>query len=247
MIHSYRNLSWKNHQELSKENIYAMLPVAAIEQHGPHMSVGTDDFIIEYILRRLEGDKAVIPEIYALPPIHYGLSPEHMDFCGTVTLTTATLASLMGDILSSLKQHGWKRLIILNSHGGNKGFLHGFAQEWKRRYGIDIYVIDTMHSIYYRCAETVMQTSSDEEVHAGEDETSQMLYEFPQTVDMRELEAYFDKKIAPLPLRKDSWMTSEVHPSGIIGGAHLATAEKGEKLTEFMCRSITEQLNSLEN
>ena len=82
--------------------------------------------------------------------------------------------AVMGDILASLKQHGWEKLVILNSHGGNKGFLHGMAQEWKRRYGLEIYVLETMHPIYYNKAQTVMETATDMEVHAGEDETSQM-------------------------------------------------------------------------
>lgn len=172
MIYSYRDLSWKKHKELPKEEIYAMLPIASIEQHGPHMPVGTDDMIIEYVLRRLTGDERVKPEIYALPPIHYGLSPEHMDLSGTVTLSSQTLILMINDILASLRQHGWKRLIILNSHGGNKAFLHGLAQEWKRNYGLEIYVVETLHAIYDSYAATVMETPPSLEVHAGEDETS---------------------------------------------------------------------------
>ena len=247
MLHYYRELSWKQHQNLQKENLYAMICIGAIEQHGPHLAVGTDDMIIEYILRRLVGDEEIVPEVYVLPPLHFGLSPEHMNLCGTITLTPETLMAVMGDILASLKQHGWEKLVILNSHGGNKGFLHGMAQEWKRRYGLEIYVLETMHPIYYSKAQTVMETAPDMEVHAGEDETSQMLYEFPETVNMKALENGFDRKIPALSLRRDSWFTKEMNSSGIIGGAHLATREKGEKLTAFMCQNVKTQLNSLED
>lgn len=247
MIYPYRELSWKQHSELAKDNLYAMLPIASIEQHGPHMSVGTDDLIIEYVLRRLTGDTRVEPEIYVLPPIHYGLSPEHMTLSGTITLSSKTIIGIIDDILSSLKQHGWKRLIILNSHGGNKPFLHGLAQEWKRKYGLEIYLVETLHRIYDGYAASVMDTPPSLEVHAGEDETSQMLYEFPHTVHMEELEKGFSGEVDRLPVRRDSWFTSEVNPSGIVGAAHLATKEKGEKLTAFVCQSVIEQLNSLED
>ncbi len=247
MLHSYRELSWKEHSELPKDKIYAMLPIASIEQHGPHMSVGTDDLIIEYVLKRLANEQKIVPEIYVMPPVHYGLSPEHMNLCGTITLRSATLKAIVDDILSSLAQHGWKKLIILNSHGGNKGVIHGLAQEWKREYGLDIYIVETMHAIYDSYAETVMETHPSKEIHAGEDETSQMLYEFPDTVHMEELTEGFNKKTDSLPLRRDSWFTSEVNESGIIGGAHLATAEKGKKLTAYVCQSVIEQLNSLED
>ena len=74
-----------------------------------------------------------------------------------------------------------------------------------------------------------------------------MLYEFPETVNMKALENGFDRKIPALPLRRDSWFTKEMNSSGIIGGAHLATREKGEKLTAFMCQNVKTQLNSLED
>ena len=246
MIHPYRDLSWKAHNAIPKDNAYALLPISSIEQHGPHMPVGTDDFILEYVLRRLTGDPAVQPEIYALPVIHYGLSPEHMDFPGTITLSSQTLSAMIGDILSSLRQHGWQRMVLLNSHGGNKPFLHGLAQEWRRRFGLTVYVMDTCNSLYDRYAAGVMETPPALEVHAGEDETSQLLCAYPDTVHMEELEAGFGKSVGHLPGQKDSWFTAEVDPSGIIGAAHLATREKGEELTALVCRSVVEQLNAME-
>lgn len=246
MIHSYRDLSWKAHGAIPKDQAYALLPISSIEQHGPHLPVGTDDFILEYVLRRLTGDPAVRPELYALPVIHYGLSPEHMDFPGTLTLSSQTLAAVIGDLLASLRQHGWQRVVLLNSHGGNKPFLHGLAQEWRRRFGLTVYVIDTCNSLYDGYAAEVMETPPELEVHAGEDETSQLLCAFPETVRMEELETGFDKAVGRLPRQKDSWFTGEVNPSGIVGAAHLATREKGERLTALVCRSVVEQLNAME-
>lgn len=245
MIHFFRDLSWKKHSELNKDEIYAMLPIGAIEQHGPHMPVGTDDLIIEYVVRRLTKDERVKPEVYVLPPLHYGLSPEHMDLSGTITLRSSTIKAIVEDILSCLKQHGWKKLIILNSHGGNKPFLHGLAQEWKRHCGLDVYVVDTRHTIFNNYARSVLETAPELEVHAGEDETSQMLYEYPELVHMEELSA-FSGRVERLPRRRDSWFTAEVDPNGIVGAPHLASGEKGEKLTGLILQCVIDQLNSLE-
>lgn len=246
MIYPYRDLSWKQHYELDKEKVYAMLPIGAIEQHGPHMAVGTDDYIIDYVVRRLTGNADVKPEIYVMPSLHYALSSEHMGLSGTITLSAATLNAVISDILQSLKTHGWKRLIILNSHGGNKMFLHGLAQEWKRKYGLEIYVVDTRHQIFNQKAATVLETDPNLEVHAGEDETSQMLYEFPHIVHMEVLQECFSGKVRRIPMRRDSWFSDEVDPSGIIGAPQLATKKKGEKLTAYECETVIEQLNSLE-
>lgn len=246
MIHTYRDLSWKAHGAIPKEDAYALIPIASIEQHGPHLPVGTDDLILEYALRRLTGDPAVQPEIYALPVIHYGLSPEHMDLPGTITLSSQTLCGIVSDILASLRHHGWKRAVILNSHGGNKPFLHGLAQEWRRRFGLKIYVVDTCSSVYDGYAADVMETPPALEVHAGEDETSQLLSAYPELVHMEELEKGFGKEVKRLPRQQDSWFTPEVDPSGIVGAAHLATREKGDRLTALVCRSVAEQLNRLE-
>ena len=72
-------------------------------------------------------------------------------------------------------------MVLLNSHGGNKPFLHGLAQEWRRRFGLTVYVMDTCNSLYDRYAAGVMDTPPALEVHAGEDETSQLLCEYPDT------------------------------------------------------------------
>ena len=102
MLHYYRELSWKQHQNLQKENLYAMLCIGAIEQHGPHLAVGTDDMIIEYILRRLIGDEEIVPEVYVLPPLHFGLSPEHMNLCGTISSSPMSRRKIYSMIISSV-------------------------------------------------------------------------------------------------------------------------------------------------
>ncbi len=112
MLHYYRELSWKQHQESSERNLYAMLCIGAIEQHGPHLAVGTDDLIIEYFATALSEMKRSFRKFTCCLPLHFGLSPEHMNLCGTITLTPETLMAVMGDILASLKQHGWEKLVI---------------------------------------------------------------------------------------------------------------------------------------
>ncbi|WP_052329733.1 creatininase family protein [Thermicanus aegyptius] len=116
-------------KELPKENALVILPIGAIEQHGPHLPVMTDSLIGEAILTKaLEKTKKNLP-IWLLPPISYGKSNEHIGFAGTISLSAETLIGIVTDIAVGLRSSGFKKLLLFNTHGGNVDLLHFVSRE----------------------------------------------------------------------------------------------------------------------
>jgi creatinine amidohydrolase/Fe(II)-dependent formamide hydrolase-like protein len=221
-----------------------VLPVGAFEQHGPHLPLGTDTLIIEALLDRVAGNEALKKDFWLLPSIAYGCSMEHMGFPGTITLSPQTLCAVIEDILRSMKDHGWTRLVLLNGHGGNDGILRGMAQSWRYKYGVTIYELHIGSDLYNNCSGD-LHTPPSIDVHAGENETDIMLASYPAMVNQEELEKKPDTIIESLPPYKDSWLTAEISPTGVIGGASRASAEAGEKLLQAIADTLIGALNAI--
>jgi len=114
--------SWPETRELLKTNAIVLLPVGAHEQHGPGIAMATDTISADGLCRRaaaLLGDRAAVA-----PAVPFGVSWHHMHFPGTITLTPETLATLLVEIVSSLAQHGFPRVAIVNGHGGNSAAIN---------------------------------------------------------------------------------------------------------------------------
>ena len=128
----YEELSVPRIEALDRDRTVVVLPLGSVEQHGRHMPLGTDTIlassVIDAAARRLAGRVAV------LPPAWYGLSAHHMRFEGTVTLKAATLLALLEDIVESLVSHRFRRILIVNGHGGNSGILDVLASTLGHRF-----------------------------------------------------------------------------------------------------------------
>lgn len=244
MIHKINMQSWKQLEQFSKDKTLLMLPISSLEQHGPHLSVGTDDHILEYILTGLTENEKIYADILMLPTIHYGISPEHMGFTGTFTLSPQTLCAVIEDIIQCMKVHGWRNLILINSHGGNTGLLHAMAQTWKYNYGIDTFHIDFWGGKFYNDADDLLETPISLEVHGGEVETSILMYILSQTVNVTELKKMKDC-MKGLPHMRGSWTSKEISENGAIGGSTYGTCEKGKALIDYMFDKIIQELNSI--
>ncbi|HJJ42086.1 MAG TPA: creatininase family protein, partial [Methanocorpusculum sp.] len=110
MIKNYSGYSWKQIEQIeNKEDCILILPISSLEQHGIQLPLGTDDIILQKILDALIDNPSVIGDYLLLPALHYGLSPEHMDFSGTITLSPKTLISVIEDIIQSIKKHGFNK------------------------------------------------------------------------------------------------------------------------------------------
>jgi len=232
----------------------AVLPLAATEQHGPHLPVGTDVMIAEAYLERVRDLlPAKIPATF-LPLQPVGISTEHIDYPGTLTLSTETALKNWMSLGESVARAGLRKLVMVTSHGGNSAAMMLVAQDLRARHGL--LAVTTSWSRFG----TPDGLFSDEElrhgIHGGAVETSIMLARYPQYVRK---EAIADFHPASIAIEKDhrwlstqrpapfAWQIQDLHPSGAVGDATQATAEKGEQLLDHGARAFCELLADVDN
>jgi creatinine amidohydrolase len=225
---------------VDRERWIAVLPIAAVEQHGPHLPVGVDAMIMEgYLERLIPAIPADIPVTF-LPLQPVGKSNEHVDFPGTLSLSAETAAQLWRDIGDSVARSGLRKLLILNSHGGNMAVMDVVARDLRVRHGM-LAAFVSWHLLgypegLYKADELRLG------IHAGAVETSLMLAFRPDLVrqekvaDFRpasyEMEARFQQLRTGRPAGF-GWMAQDLHPSGAAGDAAAGSAAKGEACAVF--------------
>lgn len=232
-------LTWTEIQAMSdKDNIVIVQPVGAIEQHGPHLPIIVDAAIAMGVLgRALEKLAPSIPA-YALPCLYYGKSNEHWHFPGTITLTAQTLISVLMEMGESLYRSGFRKLVLLNAHGGQPQIMEIVARDLHQKY--DDFSVFPLFAWRVPHIAKELFTSKELEygIHAGDAETSILLSLLPDCVKMEKA-----VKEYPQGLPEDSllsmegklpfaWLTRELTQSGVMGDATVATQEKGDRLLE---------------
>jgi creatinine amidohydrolase len=212
----------------------AILPTAAIEQHGPHLPVGTDTIINEGLLALLKDRCPEDLDLRILPVQAVGKSNEHIWAAGTVTLTAETALKLWVEIGLSVARAGVRKMVILNSHGGNVDLISIVSRELRVRAGM---FVTRLGWGAFGAPEGLY---SDQEnrfgIHGGDAETSMILHFAPETVDMsvaRDFRSTAETSaISPIGQVAYGWIASDLNPAGVVGEAHLATAEKGRLQAE---------------
>ena len=231
-------MAWVDIEGLDRDTWLPVLPISSMEQHGRHLPVGTDDMILEQAVRAVEDGDRLTGNFLLLPVVHYGNSYEHLDFPGTVTLKCSTIVSIMEDVMRSMKLHGFGKLLVLNSHGGNTALFSAYAQEWERDFGVRVYHIDFFASSFFEEAQPLIDTPIRYEVHAGELETSILQYLKPEIVKSGRIGKQYDVR-AEMRDYDSGWNSRELSPgNGVIGVGSRADAGKGKMLFEYVCRKV---------
>ncbi|BAY07066.1 creatininase family protein [Calothrix sp. NIES-2098] len=232
-------LSWTDIQAMpDKENVVIIQPVGAIEQHGPHLPLIVDAAIGVGVLgKALAKLDSSIPA-YALPSINYGKSNEHWHFPGTITLSTETLTATIMEVGDSIYRAGFRKLVLMNSHGGQPQVMQMAARDLHVKYGdFSVFPLFT-----WRVPNITKELLTPKEaklgMHAGDAETSIMLALLPEQVKL-------DKAVAEYPPEQSqstllswegqlpvAWVTRDISKSGVIGDATTATKEKGDRILE---------------
>lgn len=233
-------------------NWIAVMPVAAIEQHGPHLPLGVDAMIGEGYLARAE---AMIPDdlpVTFLPMQKIATSAEHTAFPGTLSITPETAARAWIDIGVSIARAGLRKLVLMNSHGGNTAVMDVVARTLRVRHGMLVVTASWQRFGYPDGAFTAQEIRHD--IHAGKIETSLMRAFRPELVRMEkaknfrpvtlDMEQDFSQLRASAPAGF-GWMAQDIHPSGAVGDASAGNAEAGEAAAAFGARAFVELLQDV--
>jgi len=249
VILKWMELTQKDFKDLNKERCWCIIPISSIEQHGLHLPVGTDSLILRNALESIRNMVKTDQTILQLPQLYYGKSTEHTNYPGTITLNPETIHALLYDITASLARHGFKKIIVFNSHGGNAGLLDGILYELRMKYGVKAFGIHL--SVPYRSKSDVAENKFPHSMHAGCYETSLLLHWYPdlvkkdlipkKTISSKGFE--FLKKITG---KADwGWATEDITPEGYIGSPQMATVENGRTIEKDLSDALVELIQTI--
>ena len=246
--------------QLDLNRCIAVLPVAAIEQHGPHLPLNVDATLVDGVIASaLAHLPARLPVLF-LPTQSIGFSPEHTRFAGTLTLKADTILRLWTELAESVAASGVKKLVLLNSHGGQVGLLDVVARDLRARLGMLVYSVNSFNLplLDAQGGSVASQFSAHEHrfgIHAGEIETSMMLALKPDQVEMAKAQDFHSTSqdraeqfsiLGDGRSAKLGWQMPDYNPHGAVGNASAATAEKGHALLSAMGRSLAQLLREID-
>ena len=235
-------------KELRKDDALVILPIGAVEQHGPHLPIYTDTLIGEGLLNKafelLDEDE----NIWVLPPLPYGKSTEHLGMPGTMTLLATTLQAVVMDIAKSVHASGFKRFLLFNTHGGNHDLLNMISREIRIETGMMVFRLNPGSP---KTNSVITEQEQKYGIHGGDVETSMVL-------DFKQNWVHPDKsptEFVSLPentkhlyLKGTSyfaWVINDISTSGVAGDATQATIEKGMEINRYVSESIAEALREM--
>ena len=242
----WADLATTDFAALDAARAIAVLPVAATEQHGPHLPLSVDTDLVEGVVREsLAHLPADLPALF-LPVQAVGYSPEHQAFAGTLTLRAETLMHLWTDLAESVAAAGVKKLVLFNSHGGQVGLMDVVARDLRARIGMLVYSVSWFNlPLTDGAGRDVNALFSAQEhrfgVHAGDVETSMMLALRPEQVRMDQAQHFHSTsqdRAAQFPVlgngksAKLAWQMQDYNAQGAAGNAAAATADKGRALVQ---------------
>lgn len=244
-----RRLDWCDYRfaefaQADPDKTIAILPTAAIEQHGPHLPVGTDTLIAEGMLHQFRQDCPDDLDVRILPVQAVGKSNEHLWAQGTVTYSAATALQAWTEIGLSVARAGLKKIVIVNSHGGNLDLVSILSREL--RVQANMRAIKCQWSAFGAPEGMYSAHENSFGIHGGDVETSLMLAFRPETVDMtlaRDFRSSAESTtLQPIGPVSYGWIATDLGEAGVVGDASLATAEKGAATAKHQVAGFIELL-----
>jgi creatinine amidohydrolase len=225
-----------------------ILPLAATEQHGPHLPLSTDVDIGMGLLAAAFGNLPAGAEVWTLPPVAVGASQEHAHFAGTLSVTTERLAHAIVEEGAALARAGVRRLVLTNSHGGNRYAMDSAGLSLRAEHGL--LVVKASYFRFERPTDvSVPESEWRHGLHGGALETAMMMHLKPDLVradavaDFVSLGADLERtlrRLGPEGQASFSWLADDLNPAGVVGDATLATAVMGERLIEHYGRALAD-------
>jgi creatinine amidohydrolase len=249
----WSDIDWTNIDAATAARWIAVLPLGATEQHGPHLPLETDVMIGEAYLNRVRELLPNTSPATFLPIQRIGISTEHIDFAGTLTLSTEDALKEWMALGESVARAGVKKLVMVTSHGGNSAAMMLVAQDLRAYHGL--LAVTTSWSRFGVPAEMFPEEELRHGIHGGAVETSIMLAKYREHVRVEAIADFRSSSVAmeeeyrwlstqrPAPF---AWQAQDLNETGAVGNARLATAEKGEQLLDFGARRFIELLEDVD-
>lgn len=243
---NFAYLTWKQVDALPRENTLLILPTAAIEQHGHHLPLATDTLINNLLLgKALERVPADV-SIYALPPVCYGKSNEHLGYPGTLSVSAQTFMAVVRDLGASIAAGGFKKVVLYNTHGGNTSLVDVLARDLRAEFGLRTFSLFGSPGAIFEGVSSQERTYG---FHAGEIETAYLLHATPELVRRDAYTANYIARVDKPELLKPegssanfAWLTRDIAPSGVLGDPSAATAANGARWADEAAARIVEIL-----
>ena len=257
-IQNYRDLTRLEMEQVDKEETIVMIPLGALEQHGNQAPLGTDDIIAEAmvkeIVKQMEAEKEDFPML-VFPVIPVGLSTEHKNFCGSVTLRPDTYYHLLYDICASLVHHGFKKLAFLVCHGGNAPIAQILSRELRSEFHIAPFILSS-GAFGHPDVQATVSEGNVWDFHGGEMETSMVMAVDENLVKLETSvsgmpTAFMNNKALKIGGNvtigwvSEDWKTADGAPIGIGGDPSGATAEKGRIILETSAKVLLPGLKEI--
>lgn len=243
---NFAYLTWKEVDALPRERTLLVLPTAAIEQHGHHLPLATDTLINNLLLGKALSRVPVDEPIYALPPVCYGKSNEHIGFAGTLSVSAATFLAVVRDLGASIAASGFQKVVLYNTHGGNSSLVDVLARDLRAEYGLRTFSLFGSGGV---APDGLSPQERAYGFHAGEVETAYLLHATPDLVHTEEYTAnYIARADQPELLKPEGssanfgWLTRDIAPSGVLGDPTRATSENGKRWSDAAAARIAEIL-----
>ncbi|MBN8860097.1 MAG: creatininase family protein [Sphingobacteriales bacterium] len=231
--------------------IPVLLVVAATEQHGPHLPLATDRLIGEFFSRKLHEEMP--SQLLVLPAVAVGCSDHHMGFSGTLSISQESFRNQVGDIIRSVIQHGFHKIILLNSHGGNQAIGQVLMEQLGHEYPQVHLVMTTWWRVAIKRLYEITETGPGGVGHAGEFETSLMLHIAPDLVIQKLI---FPKTNRPtFPWAESDMLRGSgasyfrnmraMTVTGVFGDPTAASAPKGQQITDAVITALQQVVKDL--
>ncbi|MFQ5832720.1 MAG: creatininase family protein [Candidatus Thorarchaeota archaeon] len=243
-------MTWPDVEERLQESNIALVPIGSIEQHGPALPLDNDHYIAQKLAWIVAERLWPRLKLTVTPTISFGYSPHHMEFKGTITLQESTLANVIVDVCSSLAQHGFSRIVLLNGHGGNGTAISNALHILRDMGSAKVYHINWWDMGSDKIREVVTRPV----FHGCDMETSVAWHLGQRVLEKKRVDepgraivpGFIEPDmLAPPPKVFASFTMKDITDSGVVGYSTKATKEKGQQIIEVVVDRLEEFLQNL--
>ncbi len=246
MRHDWGELTTTDFTRLATQNPVAAVVLGAVEQHGPHLPLATDRIIGDGLLDAASAHLSDDFPLLILPSLSLGASNEHADFAGTLSLSADQMRRQIVAIGEGLVRAGVERLVLINAHGGNIGWLNDAALELRR---LGLLAVKASYMQFEPPAGLIAAEELRDGLHGGLAETAMMRHLAPELVRMDRAQDFEPnhpqrEPLAPQGEAAWAWLAGDLHPAGVVGDAASASEELGERLIRHYAKRLAKVIEA---